>query len=101
MAFGDNMAIDWGIVIAIIPIMGGLIGWLISELRGKTGKKLELEQRIAKIETHLAIIDTKGTSVNESVNSIGDSLTEIKSLMRELDTRTRANEVEIARISPR
>lgn len=101
MAYGDKMAIDWALVIALLPIFGGLIGWLIIELRGRTSKKVEFEQRIAKIEQHLAVIDTKEVNFQGSVSGMNEALTEIKLLLKDMDNRTRQNEIDIARLSPR
>ncbi|MFP8558239.1 hypothetical protein ACLH2J_01835 [Klebsiella michiganensis] len=92
---------DLTVLLAIASLVGGLIAWVISEVRRKYSNKADLERRISAIESKLDINRTNSTNYMERLSDILDALKELKAEVRTVDERTRENEIQLARIEGR
>lgn len=92
---------DITVLLAVSSLLGGLITWVISEVRRKYSNKADFERRISAIESKLDINSTNSRNYLERLNEIKDALGDIRTEIRTVDERTRENEIQLARIEGR
>lgn len=90
------MGMDITVVIAIIGLIGGLIGWGIVQIKDRFKSKLELEQRIAAVELRLAVDAEKDTNISKSMNEILEALKELRAELKTVNEGLHQSNIDIA-----
>lgn len=90
------MGFDGGVIIACITAIGGLAAYIINEVRIRIKTNLDLEKRISNIEQQIAVNDTQSESDRKNINDANDDIKDMRFSFKEIEERTRLNEIDIA-----
>lgn len=90
------MGFDITVLVTIIGLIGGLIGWIIIQVKDKFKSKIQLEQRIAAVELRLAVDAEKDTNISRSMNEILATLKELRTELKSVTDSVHQSNIDIA-----
>ncbi|HDR2757161.1 TPA: hypothetical protein QCJ74_000451 [Enterobacter mori] len=90
------MGFDITILLTIVSLIGGLIGWVIIQVKDKFKSKIQLEQRIAAVELRLAVDAEKDSNITRSMNEILETLKELRTELKSVTDSVHQSNIDIA-----
>lgn len=93
---GYPMGFDITILLTIVSLIGGLIAWVIVQVKDKFKSKIQLEQRIAAVELRLAVDAEKDSNITRSMNEILETLKELRTELKSVTDSVHQSNIDIA-----
>lgn len=93
---GYPMGFDITILLTIVSLIGGLIAWVVVQVKDKFKSKIQLEQRIAAVELRLAVDAEKDTNISKSMNEILETLKELRTELKSVTDSVHQSNIDIA-----
>ncbi|ENV2968909.1 hypothetical protein ACVCCZ_000911 [Enterobacter hormaechei] len=90
------MGFDITILLTIVSLIGGLIAWVIVQVKDKFKSKIQLEQRIAAVELRLAVDAEKDSNITRSMNEILETLKELRTELKSVTDSVHQSNIDIA-----
>ncbi|EPY0062993.1 hypothetical protein ACW658_001499 [Enterobacter hormaechei] len=90
------MGFDITILLTIVSLIGGLIAWVVVQVKDKFKSKIQLEQRIAAVELRLAVDAEKDTNISKSMNEILETLKELRTELKSVTDSVHQSNIDIA-----
>ncbi|HID1029525.1 TPA: hypothetical protein ACXDFY_000709 [Enterobacter roggenkampii] len=90
------MGFDITVLLTIVGLTGGLIGWVIIQVKDKFKSKIQLEQRIAAVELRLAVDAEKDSNITRSMNEILETLKELRTELKSVTDSVHQSNIDIA-----
>lgn len=90
------MGFDITVLLTIVGLIGGLIGWVIIQVKDKFKSKIQLEQRIAAVELRLAVDAEKDSNITRSMNEILETLKELRTELKSVTDSVHQSNIDIA-----
>lgn len=90
------MGFDITVLLTIVGLIGGLIGWVIIQIKDKFKSKIQLEQRIAAVELRLAVDAEKDSNITRSMNEILETLKELRTELKSVTDSVHQSNIDIA-----
>ncbi|CAH3341165.1 hypothetical protein AI2716V1_0364, partial [Enterobacter cloacae] len=93
---GYPMGFDITVLLTIVGLIGGLIAWVIVQVKDKFKSKIQLEQRIAAVELRLAVDAEKDSNITRSMNEILETLKELRTELKSVTDSVHQSNIDIA-----
>ncbi len=93
---GYPMGFDITVLLTIVSLIGGLIAWVIVQVKDKFKSKIQLEQRIAAVELRLAVDAEKDSNITRSMNEILETLKELRTELKSVTDSVHQSNIDIA-----
>ncbi|EOC3157632.1 TPA: hypothetical protein N2299_001811 [Enterobacter hormaechei] len=90
------MGFDITVLLTIVGLIGGLIAWVIVQVKDKFKSKIQLEQRIAAVELRLAVDAEKDSNITRSMNEILETLKELRTELKSVTDSVHQSNIDIA-----
>lgn len=90
------MGFDITVLLTIVGLIGGLIAWVIVQVKDKFKSKIQLEQRIAAVELRLAVDVEKDSNITRSMNEILETLKELRTELKSVTDSVHQSNIDIA-----
>lgn len=90
------MGFDITVLLSIVSLIGGVIGWVIIQVKDKFKSKIQLEQRIAAVELRLAVDAEKDSNITRSMNEILETLKELRTELKSVTDSVHQSNIDIA-----